>query len=57
MECISVEVAKQIYETLKAVTDDYWSVAEEAREKALALIEDNKFDVERKNETNAEKDT
>lgn len=46
MECITVEVAKKVYETLKAVTDDYWSVAKEAREEALQLIEQNKFEVD-----------
>lgn len=47
MECISVEIAKEIYDTLSEVTDEYWSVAEEARQKALDLIESNKFEVDR----------
>lgn len=47
MECISVEIAQEIYDTLSEVTDEYWSVAEEARQKALDLIESNKFEVDR----------
>lgn len=50
MECITVETAKEIYKTLANATDKYWSVAEEARQKALDLIENNKFEVDKKQE-------
>lgn len=46
VKCITVEVAKKVYDMLSAVTDEYWSVAEEAREEALQLIEQNQFEVD-----------
>ena len=45
LECIPYEIAKEIYNTLAKATDEYWSVAEEAREKALSLLEFSKFEV------------
>lgn len=45
LECIPYGIAKEIYNTLANATDKYWSVAEEAREKAISLLESSKFEV------------